>query len=350
MLRGLFLSLRTAATLASADDERPETFLDRILDCLPEHNITIRPIPLSAAWRSFGRVLPAQFRHIDPIQAMRTVWGARDADFILTGQEMPAFLISALARIGVFNKPIIISDPIIDSTYIFRRFINEIVLTDRAACLLLSRAHAPLIGNAIGYYLGLTVDLNFFQRRSKYSTDEKEPRYVLVVGDDHGRDMNTFVDAIHSIDCRIIIRRSKNDFDHQRLRGVQIINERISYAALRALYEGAAMVVLPLKETENISGITTFVEALAMGCPTIVSGTRLMAEHLAPEACLTVPVGDAEAMRAAIIRLLADRRRAHLMSDAARYHAEQHWGRDEQMRRLATALVDFVCVRAKRQT
>jgi glycosyltransferase involved in cell wall biosynthesis len=86
------------------------------------------------------------------------------------------------------------------------------------------------------------------------------------------------------------------------------------YLHLRRLYEQAAIVVVPLIESDMPAGITTLLEAMSMGKPVIVSGTQeLLGVVEDRENALVVPPGDVSAMRAAIIELLEDpSRRAYL--------------------------------------
>lgn len=76
-------------------------------------------------------------------------------------------------------------------------------------------------------------------------------------------------------------------------------------AGLRDLYASAAVVVVPVVETLMPAGITTLLEAMAMGKALVVtetSGLRGIVEH--GRTGLVVPPGDPRAMRAAIEELL----------------------------------------------
>jgi glycosyltransferase involved in cell wall biosynthesis len=63
----------------------------------------------------------------------------------------------------------------------------------------------------------------------------------------------------------------------------------------------AAVVVIPLADTTHGSGHTVLLETMSMGKIVIVSGARCMKDYVrAGGANLSVPVGDAKEMRAAL--------------------------------------------------
>jgi glycosyltransferase involved in cell wall biosynthesis len=106
----------------------------------------------------------------------------------------------------------------------------------------------------------------------------------------------------------------------------------LDYAALRDLYAAARFVVVPLHEVENQAGVTTLLEAMALGKAVIVTATRgqrdlvrgrlwtavgpsqqrigdprvygLPAADADPETGIYVPPADSAALRAAIQHLL----------------------------------------------
>ena len=94
---------------------------------------------------------------------------------------------------------------------------------------------------------------------------------------------------------------------------------------LRKLYARSRFVVVPLEASDTDNGITVILEAMAMGKPVICSRTRGQVDVIREgETGLFVPVGDAKAMRAAIVDLWNDPARAASMGRAARAYVEKY--------------------------
>jgi glycosyltransferase involved in cell wall biosynthesis len=82
---------------------------------------------------------------------------------------------------------------------------------------------------------------------------------------------------------------------------------RYEYSALRDLYAGSNFVVVPLYENDFQAGVTTLLEAMAMGKAVIVTRTTGQKDVVTEEENgLTVAPGDVSALRQAIIRLQTD--------------------------------------------
>lgn len=92
-----------------------------------------------------------------------------------------------------------------------------------------------------------------------------------------------------------------------------------SMRGLRDLYAAATMVVLPLQDMFHASGYAVAMEAMAMGKPLIVTQTAARADFFVDgKTCLLVPPQDGGALKAAILRLLADRDLRQRLGRAAR--------------------------------
>jgi glycosyltransferase involved in cell wall biosynthesis len=82
---------------------------------------------------------------------------------------------------------------------------------------------------------------------------------------------------------------------------------RYEYGALRDLYATSSFVVVPLYENDFQAGVTTLLEAMAMGKAVIVTRTTGQKDVVIDEENgLTVPPGDVPALRQAIVRLQTD--------------------------------------------
>jgi glycosyltransferase involved in cell wall biosynthesis len=88
-------------------------------------------------------------------------------------------------------------------------------------------------------------------------------------------------------------------------------------------------VVVCTKNTPNAAGVTSLMEALSMGRPTIVSDNPSLKDYLPPaDAAIVVPVGDVEALRNAILWVLEHPTEAEEMGRKARAFAETRFSAD----------------------
>jgi glycosyltransferase involved in cell wall biosynthesis len=100
---------------------------------------------------------------------------------------------------------------------------------------------------------------------------------------------------------------------------------RMSLTDLRKLYARSRFVVVPLLPSDTDNGVTVILEAMAMGKPVVCSRTRGQVDVIQEGLTgLYVPVGDAAAMRAAILSLWHEPLRAQQMGRNARAYVEKH--------------------------
>lgn len=100
---------------------------------------------------------------------------------------------------------------------------------------------------------------------------------------------------------------------------------RLSSSELRDLYARARFAVIPLQPSDTDNGVTCILQAMAMGKAVICSRTRGQVDVIEDGVTgIYVPVGDAEAMRQAIVSLWNDPERARRMGAAAREHVLKH--------------------------
>jgi glycosyltransferase involved in cell wall biosynthesis len=100
---------------------------------------------------------------------------------------------------------------------------------------------------------------------------------------------------------------------------------RMSLIELRNLYARSRFVVVPLLPSDTDNGVTVILEAMAMGKPVICSRTRGQVDVIQEGVTgLYVPVGDAAALRAAILSLWNEPARARQMGQNARAYVERY--------------------------
>lgn len=108
---------------------------------------------------------------------------------------------------------------------------------------------------------------------------------------------------------------------------------------LRALYAGARLVVVPLRDVEFDAGVTAIAEAMAMGKAVVVTRTRGQRDLLRDgEQGLYVPPGDARGLAEAIGALAHDVPRRRAMGAAGRTLVERDHTLDRYVAELAELL------------
>ena len=188
----------------------------------------------------------------------------------------------------------------------------------------------------VGHY----VDTNFYQPAG----DAAGPAAPYSpVGEDIGRDFPTLLHAIEGLPSRVVLRTSRHlPPAATRLPNLRLIRDWVSEAALRTLYAEASFVVVPLSDTLNASGVSTILEAGAMGKATIVSASAATDDFVIPdETCLRVPCHDPAALRAAIERLLREPETCERLGRNARRFVVEHCSRPAFAARFAAALRSF---------
>jgi glycosyltransferase involved in cell wall biosynthesis/dienelactone hydrolase len=120
-----------------------------------------------------------------------------------------------------------------------------------------------------------------------------------------------------------------------------------TYAELRELYARSRFVVVPLIPSDHDNGITTILEAFAMGRTVICTESPGQVGVIEDGVnCLRVPAGDAAALRSAIVELWGDPDRCARMGAAGRALVLERHGLDRWTATLVEAVEDAAATRA----
>jgi glycosyltransferase involved in cell wall biosynthesis len=117
--------------------------------------------------------------------------------------------------------------------------------------------------------------------------------------------------------------------------------ERLDYVRLRQLYARSRFVVVPLVDTDFQAGITTILEAMAMGKAVVVSDTRGQRDAGVVrhgENGLRVSPGQPGELRDAIDYLWKNPSEARRMGEAARRDVAEHFNVDEFAGQVAAVI------------
>lgn len=185
------------------------------------------------------------------------------------------------------------------------------------------------------------------------------------------RDYSVLIDAVRGLPAEAVIavgsRWSRHrDGAHTADLPANVRVTTLDYEELRELYARCRFVVVPLHDVENQAGVTTILEAIAMGRAVIVTLSRgqrdvvrgrlctrngpgsaliggpaafgVRGELAEAETGLYVPPCDSDALRGAIAYLLDHPDEAERMGAAGRRLVEQMFGLDAFADRIAAAL------------
>ncbi len=159
------------------------------------------------------------------------------------------------------------------------------------------------------------------------------------------RDYPTLIDAVETMpDLEVKLAaaspwsKHENETEHRTL-PPNVDARRYSYADLRHLYAGSAFVVVPLKETDFQAGVTTILEAMAMGKAVVATRTTGQTDVITDgENGLSVAPGDTAGWREAIACLRGDNVLRERLGRNARRWIEENGTLDQWAERVAAAV------------
>ena len=203
------------------------------------------------------------------------------------------------------------------------------------------------------YLTPYSIDTEFWQPQPPGSEQ------LIVSCGIEQRDYSCLIDAVRDLPISVCVGAMSHwSRDRNRLRGralpANMTVDAYDYVQLQQLYCQSRMVVVPLRATDFQAGITTILEAMAMGRPVVVTRapgqqetvvgplwgadqTRWPTEGPPAEDStgLYVPVDNADALRAAIVYLLERPELAAVLGANGRRYVEQHTSLGLYVRRLA---------------
>jgi glycosyltransferase involved in cell wall biosynthesis len=244
---------------------------------------------------------------IDPLRALRTVLRQREIDVVVAIFESPALLPVLARRLGLLRVPVVVWDLGLTETWRLRERILNKVVPEADAILVLSASQRDYIAGRWGRdscvaVVGHRVDTEFFRPAPACPNGP-----ALSVGDDVGRDFPSLLAVAPQLEANIVLKTRAIPTTTALPANVTVRRERIDGHALRELYAASRFVVVPLGEALNASGVSTILEAGAMGRALVVSDLPAIRDFVVPnETCLMVPRGDRPALLAAMRRLASE--------------------------------------------
>ena len=288
---------------------------------------------------------------IDVVRALYVLVAGRRFDAVFTITESPALLLLLLRRIFLFRVPVVLTDVAFAAGWQLRQRILNIVLPRADAIAVLTANHIDHIRQqwpckAPISVVPLHVDTRFFQPGPFVSGGP-----MLTVGDDVGRDYDTLVRAMGDLKIWLVAKTKAIPRSAETDRRIAVIRGRLRWRELRQLYAEARFVVVPLAASVHASGISSLLEAMAMGKAVIVSDSPGIRGAVEPDVtALVVPCGDDAALRRAIERLWNDDLLRQRLGAAARAFVEKNNSYAVTANRLAKLFYELHHARCPPQT
>ncbi|MCU1478495.1 MAG: hypothetical protein JWQ64_3188 [Subtercola sp.] len=192
-------------------------------------------------------------------------------------------------------------------------------------------------GPPIGFFR-FGVDETFFT----FQQPAKAP-LVLSVGGDRDRDTQTLFEALRRVhelspETEIVVQTTSTLPPPPGVRTIA----RLSHVELAGLYARASVVAIATQQNLHASGMTVSLEAMASGRPVVISDTPGIRDYVqgspmgrGPQTGLLVPVGDAGAMAAQVVRLLENPGLAVALGRGGRQVVETELNTTHMVRELA---------------
>jgi glycosyltransferase involved in cell wall biosynthesis len=290
-------------------------------------------------WNPLGHA-HAVWRAIDPARAVWTLTRRRDAAAIMSFAESGAVMPLLLRRLFGSRTPIVVMHDSDHANWRPRRMVQDFVLPRVELVLIQTHAQGRYLTQQYRlrrppFYVGPQMDDDFFRPMPGARQD-----YVLAVGNDKARDFQALIDAVAPLDLHLrLLTRLPVTLPSACRARIEVIAQRIDYAALRDLYNNARLVVLPLRERISPGGQTSVLEAMAMGKPTVMTASSGVVELVVPGVTgLMPPVDDVPALSQAIATLWDDPARCLVMGQAGRARLEAEYSTKLRAERTAAAL------------
>jgi len=311
-----------------------------------QHDIEVKifPYQTSKFLNKIGRKLGLG-DHLD--QQLRILFSRTDYDVIYSACQTNTFLLALLRSLRLFRKPLValIHHPL-KHTLRNALFLNG---HDHLLCLSATTMQPYRLQANPSKKMDLLewgADLAFYETKVPTVEASVSNAPLLVSAGKTKRDHNTLVKAVSSIDCSLKIYCSATTaptvaYSPERIEvtASNSHNNAVSYPNILAAYRRAFAIAIPLTETEDLAGLTSLLDAMAVGKPVIMTRNKHIDLDLEKEGIgLWVKPDDVAGWQQAIAYLLAHPEEAAAMGDRGRRLCETKYNLDVFTNTLARAL------------
>jgi glycosyltransferase involved in cell wall biosynthesis len=249
-----------------------------------------------------------------------------DCDVVVGTTGGHAFALAVWQSLGCLRTPIvgIHAGLLVHKINIWRRYSTAFLLRRMQSMLFGESELEPMYKTFPGIHGH--VHVNQFGVDTSFWTPGPASKsgYVLAVGNSGRRDYPTLIEAAKHLPYRVLLLTAQTipsplppNVEH--IRGTYA--EGVSDAQLRDLYRGASCVVVPLKPTNQPSGQSVTLQAMACGRPVVLTDTKGIWSHDTVrdgETLLLTPSGDVSKLAQKIILIIGNKEFSENLGMSAR--------------------------------
>ncbi|PSB24812.1 glycosyltransferase [Stenomitos frigidus] len=312
---------------------------------LAKHGIEVEIVPYqtSRLLNKIGRKIGLG-DHLD--QQLYVLFSRANYDVVYSACQTNTFLLACLRSLKLFHKPLValIHHPFSHS------FKKALFLQGHDRLLCLSEkvmepfAQKPDIYKKMDF-IGWGADLPFYDAGSQdVATIASSP--TIVSAGKTERDHDTLVKACLNIECALKVYCSANTIpriinlpDRIQIHASHSAHNAVSYQELLTAYRKAFAIAIPLTKTHNLAGLTSLIDAIAVGKPVVMTRNQHIELDIEKERIgLWVEPEDVQGWQQAIAYLLANPEEAAAMGDRGRRLCEKKYNLDVFTDTLAKTL------------
>lgn len=272
-----------------------------------ERDYGVRLLDLSRARVKAGRSAPRAARHV--AAALRE---AADVDAVFSDSEHVGIPMGiAMRTVGPVRPHVVLGHHL--TSRIKPRILRWLRHMGISRVVVHSTTQLRIAQESLGFAPGSVAFEPYYADARFWRPPSSNSGGLIVAAGREHRDYVTLTEAVAGLDVRTVIAAGSLYSPLATCRVPAVLPANVSVGMrspveLRDLYEDAAVVVVPLVPNDFQAGVTTLLEAMAMGRPVVVTATQGQRDIVADgETGVVVPPGDAGALRDAIRRLLEDR-------------------------------------------
>lgn len=250
---------------------------------LNDYGIDVEILPLekfsrfTSHWRTqnFFRMSKNGLVSLD--QQIRSIFKS-DYDLIYSACQTHTSLLSKLRSAGLFKKPIVatVHHPLTQEQ------LKNSYINGHDKLLFLSEKIKSNIEEIFPKFnlkfekIDWGVDLPFYQENSEYYQSSDRP--IIISAGKSNRDYSQLAKSVDGLNCSLKVYCSErckptevNIPDNCTVKWGQGGENAISYRDLLREYSKSSIIVIPLKNINALAGLTSLLEAMAMGRPIIMT-------------------------------------------------------------------------------
>lgn len=316
---------------------------------LSQHGIEVEIVPHQTLklLNKLGRKL-AMGDHLD--QQLRILFSRTDYDVVYSACQTNTLLLAILRSLKLFRKPLV--------ALIHHPFNNQLKESlflgghDRLLCLsdkvMEPFRHDPSVYKKMDF-IAWGADLPFYQTASQSSPPSTRPPVIVSAGKTE-RDHDTLAKACLALDCALDIYCSArtapsvtNLPDRIAVHASHSADNAVSYQALLSAYRNAFAIAIPLTKTHNLAGLTSLLDAIAVGKPVVMTRNQHIELDIEKEGIgFWVEPDDVQGWQWAIAYLLAHPEEASAMGKRGRRLCETKYNLEAFTNTLARTLTSVL--------